>query len=97
MDYIKITLILFMLVLEACSRKPEQPVQDNVNCKAYPSAYEVEFPDNSIRKASIEACGASLRAVDLGQGDFTFESQSLTVRLYDAKTGIPYLTLFDGQ
>jgi len=97
MDYVKMTLILAMLVLEACSRKSEQPVQDTVNCAPYASAYEVEFPDNSIRKASVEACDGSLKATDLSQGSLTIEARSLTIRLYDAKTGLPYMTLFDGQ
>ncbi len=94
MDYVKITLILSMLVLEACSRKSEQPVQDNVNCTPYASAYEVEFPDNSIRKASIEDCGGTLKATEIGEAT---QAQSLTIRLYDPKTGQPYLTQFNGQ
>ncbi len=98
MDNVKLILVLIVLIMEvACSKKSEQPVKERVNCSPYPSAYEVEFPDNSIRKATIEACGSSFKATDLGQGSATIISENIVVQLKDKDTGLPYLTTFDGQ
>ncbi len=98
MDNVKLILVLIVLLLEvvACSKKGEQPAEA-AECTAYASPYQVEFPDNSLRKSSIEACGSIYKATDLGQGNSTIESAALTIELRDAKTGIPYLTTFDGQ
>ena len=95
MDDVKLILVLLVLLLEvvACSKKSEQPVED---CSNYPSPYEVEFPDNSIRKATVSACGGLYKATDLGQGNATIEANPLVIQLKD-KTGMPYLTTFDGQ
>ncbi len=96
MDNVKLILVLIVLLLEvvACAKKGEKAPEA---CTAYPSAYEVEFPDSSIRKASVENCGDTFKATDLGQGAAVIESSALTIQLKDEKTGIPYLTTFAGQ
>ncbi len=95
MDNVKLILVLIVLLLEvvACSKKSEQGPED---CTSYPSPYEVEFPDNSIRKSTVSACGGLYKATDLGQGNATAESNPLVIQLKD-KSGNPYLTTFDGQ
>ena len=95
MDNVKLILVLVILLLDvvACSKKREQAPE----CKPYASAYEVEFPDNSIRKSDVSYCNGLFKATDLDQGQATIESQVLTIQLKDATTGTPYLTTFTGQ
>ncbi len=94
MDNVKLILVLIVLLMEcvACAKKgkPEE-------CDAYPSAYEVEFPDASIRKAGIAACGSDLVATALDETRDSFRAPSLVIQLKDIQTGMTYLTPFDGQ
>ncbi len=97
MDNVKLILVLIVLLLEviACSKNPEQPSESP--CTTYTSAYEVEFPDGSLRKSNIETCNGTFKATDLGPKNDVIESQSLIVQVLEPKTGTPYLTIFTGQ
>ncbi len=98
MDNVKLILVLIVLLLEviACAKAPKQDRPD-APCKTYASAYEVEFPDSSLRKSNIEACNGLFKATDLGPNNDVIESQSLIVQVLEPKTGTPYLTIFTGQ
>ena len=91
MDNVKLMLFLIVLILDvvACSKKSEQAPE----CTPMASAYQVEFPDQAIRKASVESCGGLKTATALDQSGETVTAISLTIELRDPKTGQEYLTL----
>lgn len=96
MDNLKIILILAMLLLEACSRNSEQPGSQTQPeaCKPYPSAYQVEFPDHTVQKATIENCGNSFTAISETE---SFSSPQLVIVVTDNVTGRQEYIFFDGQ
>ncbi len=95
MSSCKLSIILILgLSLGACA-KPSNPVEE---CHDYLSPYQVEFPDMSIRKAKVAACGTSLKATDLTPGiTDSFEADQLTVLIYDKQTKTSYMGLFNGE
>lgn len=91
MDNVKLILFIIVLVLDvvACSKNREQTT--TVECRPMASAYEVEFPDNSVRKSQVETCQGILTAIALDQSNETVSGKSLTIRLID-KSGVEYFT-----
>lgn len=93
MDNVKFILFLIVLVLDvvACSRNSEQTTL--VECQPMASAYEVEFPDNSVRKSEVKSCEGLLTATALDQSNDILTANDFNIRLKDL-TGIEYLTSF---
>jgi len=94
----RLLIIALMLSIVGCGQESDS----GSNCKTYISPYEVEFPDNSIRKSDVSACQypfglTLLKATDLSQGRESFTAQKLTIRLIDVYTSSPYLTTFADQ
>lgn len=102
MDNLKIILILAMLLLEACSRSSEQPGAQTQPeaCKPYPSTYQVEFPDHTVKESIVSACGAEFMATQwetTGGAGESFTAAELVVVVTNTVTGQPAYIRFDGQ
>ncbi len=91
----KYLFLLFLIIgVVGCAKS-----DDSNNCKSYVSPYEVEFPDNSVRKSDVASCFVPLglsyyKATDLSQSRESFSAKKLTIRLLDLQTGQQYLTEF---
>ncbi len=84
--------LILALALSACAKSSEP---DKPTCQTYPSAYVVRYPDGSVHKSGIEACGSVFKVTSLDGAGATFENEILMIRLQDA-SGY-YFTSFSGD